>query len=346
VLIVCAACHRDVPEAVDTVEAVPVTIAEVRTGRIQSTVHAAGIVTAAPGASFDVTAPESARIAEIPHAEGDRVRKGDLLLRFDIPSRTADVASRRAEIGRAEAKLALARSAEARARSLFDRGVAARREVEQAAQDVSDADAAVTEARAALTAARTLAARTAVRSPFDGLIAKRTRNPGDLAEPGGGPILTVIDPRRLEVTASIPIAAAPRVREGAPAAAHAASGPVERLRVVAPPAAIDAATGAGTARLAFLRPTSLAAGTPVDVVIDAEAHDRAIVVPREAVVREDGTSAVFVVRSDRRAHRQEITVGLSSDAGVEVTSGLQAGDRVIVNGQNGLPDGAPVTVGP
>jgi RND family efflux transporter MFP subunit len=335
-----------VPEAVDTVEAVPVKVVEARTSRIQSTVHTAGIVTAAPGASFDVTAPESARIAEIPHAEGDRVRKGDLLVRFDIPSRAAEVASRRAEVTRAETKLTLARSAEARARSLFDRGVAARREVEQATQDVSDADAALTEARAALTAAGTLADRTTVRSPFDGVIAKRTRNPGDLAEPGGGPILTVIDPRRLEVTASVPFATVPRVREGAAAAAHVASGHVEPLRVIAPPAAIDAATGAGTARLVFVTPTSLAAGTPVDVVIDADAHDGAIVVPRDSILRENAGSAVFVVRSDRTAHRQDITVGLSSDVEVEVTSGLRAGDRVVVHGQNGLPDGATVTIEP
>ena len=48
---------------------------------------ATAIVTPAPGADLVVTAPEAARIAEMPHAEGERVRKGDLLVRFDIPTR-------------------------------------------------------------------------------------------------------------------------------------------------------------------------------------------------------------------------------------------------------------------
>jgi hypothetical protein len=65
-------------------------------------------------------------------------------------------------------------------------------------------------------------------------------------------------------------------------------------------------------------------------------------VPAAAVVREGGETAVFVV-SDGKAHRRPVQTGLTDGTNVELMSGISAGDRVIVDGQAGLPDGAPVT---
>ena len=56
------------------------------TGSIRGVVHATGVVSPAPGAELVVIAPEPARIVEIPHAEGDRVQQGDVLVRFEIPN--------------------------------------------------------------------------------------------------------------------------------------------------------------------------------------------------------------------------------------------------------------------
>ena len=54
----------------------------------------------------------------------------------------------------------------------------------------------------------------------------------------------------------------------------------------------------------------------------------------------------MIVKDDKKAHRQVVTVGLTDGEQVEVLSGVAAGDRVIVKGQNGLPDGADVTIAP
>jgi RND family efflux transporter MFP subunit len=72
-------------------------------------------------------------------------------------------------------------------------------------------------------------------------------------------------------------------------------------------------------------------------------HDRALVIPRDAVVSESGQTAVFVVDAGK-ARARKITLGLMSGPMVEVLSGLTKGESVVVAGQSGLSDGAPVTV--
>jgi hypothetical protein len=126
-----AGCSRPAPEEVESETVVPVTTEPAQRGSVRAIIHATGTITPAPGADLIVIAPEAARIAEIPKAEGDRVGRGDLLVRFEIPSLTADIATRRAEVARADARLANARAAQTRAHDLFDRGIAARREVEE-----------------------------------------------------------------------------------------------------------------------------------------------------------------------------------------------------------------------
>jgi cobalt-zinc-cadmium efflux system membrane fusion protein len=340
-----AGCGKPSTEEVDTETVIPVTTAPAETGDIQAVLHVTGDVNPAPGAELLVVAPEPARIAAIPKAEGDTVRRGDVLVKFDIPTLNADAASKAAEVGAAETRLQTAKDNEARLKDLFDRGVAARKEVEDATKETADAQAALEQARAGAGAARALAARTTITAAFDGVIAKRNHNPGDLVEAGAAdPILRVIDPARLQVDASVPIADLPRVKLGAAGRLTAIEGePPLELKVVSTPAAVEPGTAAAPVRLNFVGPQSLAVGTPVKVDIDAERHTNVVLVPVKAIVREGEDAAVFVV-ADQKAVRRPVTVGITDAEHAEIRDGLKAGEPVIVEGQNGLPDGASVTL--
>ena len=79
-----AGCSKPAPEDVASEAVVPVTVAVAETGRITGSIHATGLVTPAPGAELIVVAPEPARVVEIPKAEGDTVRRGDVLVRFEF----------------------------------------------------------------------------------------------------------------------------------------------------------------------------------------------------------------------------------------------------------------------
>ena len=339
-------CSHQAAEEVASETVVPVTTAAAVTGNIRATITVTGIVSAAPDADQVVIAPQAARIAELPRAEGDRVRKGDLLARFEIPELVADVATRRAEVTRAGARLENARAAQTRAHDLFDRGVAARKEMEDADRELADARAGITEAQATLGASESSAARSTVRARFDGVVAKRFHNPGDLVEAvAADPVLRVVDPRRLEVTASVPIPDVPRIVVGASGELrNPAGGAPIALKVISRPAVVDPGTASVPIRLAFAAPDVAPIGTPVQVVIDTEEHRNVVLVLSEALLREADETAVFIVNGDK-AERRVVTVGLSDDEHTEILSGVKAGEPVIVKGQAGLPDGATISVG-
>src|SRR5204862_6362864 len=85
------------------------------------------------------------------------------------------------------------------------------------------------------------------------------------------------------------------------------------------------------------------AGTPVQVDIDAEQHTNVVLVPAAALVRDGEQTAVFTVMGDK-AQRRPVQAGLTDGSDLEIVSGLKAGEMVIVEGQNGLPDAAKVTI--
>jgi RND family efflux transporter MFP subunit len=338
------ACTQSTPEEVESEAVVPVRTVAAEKGTIRGVVRATGLVTPAPGAELIVIAPEAARITEIHLGEGERVKRGDVLVRFEIPGAAAEVQKQAAEVKRAQAALANATANQARAQDLFKRGVAARKEVEDAERQIADAQAAVAQAEAAHAAAETVATRSVVHATFDGLVAKRYHSPGDVVEASAtDPVLRVIDPQRLEVVASIPLTDVTRVALGGSARlAGRFAGDSDALEVVSRPSAVDPGTATIPVRLGFVRPTNLPAGAPVQVDIEAEKHDGAVIVPDSAIVREGDDTAVFVV-NDNKAARHEVKTGLSDGERIEILSGISAGDQVIVEGQAGLPDGAAVT---
>ena len=339
------ACGKPSTEEVETETVIAVKTAPAETGSIQAVLHVTGDIIPAPGAELIVVAPEPARVAAINKAEGDRVRRGEVLVRFEIPTLHAEATSKQAEVGAAQTRVQTAQDNETRLKDLFDRGVAARKEVEDATREVADARAALEQARAAAGAAQTLANRTTITATFDGVVAARHHNPGDLVDAGSAdPILRIIDPSRLQVDASVPIPDLPRVKFGAAGRMILSQDqPPIPLTVASTPAAVESGTAAAPVRLALASPQPLAVGTPVQVEIDAEQHSDVVLVPAEAIVREGEETAVFVV-VDSKAVRRPVSVGITDKAHAEIREGLKAGEPVIIEGQAGLPDGAPVTL--
>jgi len=211
---------------------------------------------------------------------------------------------------------------------------------------MADAEAAVAQARASLASSEALANRAMVRASFDGVIARRLHNPGDLVEPtASDPVLRVVDPRRLEVVASVPVTDARRVELGAPAnlAGTPANESIVDLKVVSGPAEVEPGTAAVPVRLRFTGPADMPTGTPVQVDIGAELHRNVVLVPATAIVR-DGQETFVFVANDRKAQRRGVQIGIADETHVEIVSGVKAGEMVIVEGQVGLPDEATITI--
>jgi multidrug efflux pump subunit AcrA (membrane-fusion protein) len=83
----------------------------------------------------------------------------------------------------------------------------------------------------------------------------------------------------------------------------------------------------------------------VQVEILGPEHNAVALVPPAAVVHDGESAIVMTVGADSKAHRNEVEVGTVTPEAAEIRKGIKPGDKVIVRGQNGLPDGAAVTVG-
>jgi RND family efflux transporter MFP subunit len=338
-----AACHKAPPEEVATTAAVPVEVAVAHVGDITSYVRVTGTIEPAPGADWVVTAPEKARVAEIRFAPGDAVRRGQVVARFDAPPLRADLATRSSEASQAQARLDNARRNYNRLSTLLEKGIASRKEVEDARKELLDAESAVRESGQTRAAAADLAARATPIAPISGVVAERWHNPGDVID-AGEHVLRVVDLGHLQVTAAVPVADAPRVVIGhaARVTVPGSTGTEIGGKVVGAPATVDPATGTAPIRVAV--GGGYPVGTPVQVAIVAEERRSVLLVPAAAIVTDEGKSALFVVGGDGKAHRRAVTVGVTSGDDTQVVSGLRAGERVVVKGQDELPDGATVTV--
>jgi RND family efflux transporter MFP subunit len=341
------ACGREEVHPAPGIEAeiivTPVAAEPAQRGSLRTVVHTTGVVTPTAGSEF-IAAASELRILEMPHDEGDRVASGDILVRFELPSAGAEASRQRADIARAQAQLESALVTQSRSRDLAARGIISRREMENADGDVAEARAEIAKVEAARAALDASIARAVVRAPFAGIIAQRLHNPGDLMQGvATDPVLRLIDPERLEITAPVVATDAPRILPGAAARITSIPGvaPV-RLTVMSRPSA--GATGRDAlVRLAFAEPAALAVDTRVEIEIDGEERVDAILVRADTLVLRGSEVGVFVAVNGT-AERRIVTTGLRNDDFVEITSGIEAGELVVTRGQLGLNDGAVISV--
>ena len=356
-LLTLPACRRAAPRETEAEPPIPVAAEPVRLGDIRTSISATGVVGTLPGATFAVAAPQPARIAEITRNAGDSVTSGEVLVRFELPSLRAQTVVSQAVVKAADLRVRRAQLAQGRVRMLVDKGAASRRELEDADREVTAAEAELAVAKAALGAVEAQGFNAIIRAPFDGTVTERLRNPGDTVRPEDtDPILRLIDPKQVQVMATLPAADTARFVVGATARAIAQSPPSrgeaarrrgfggpELLRVATRPAP---ETGAKTVdiTLAFDTPTELRPGTEVGIEIDAEQRSNVPLVPAIAVIRDNPARPMVVVAAGGVAERRPVVIGLVDAENIEILSGLKPGELIITQGHSTLRDGTPISV--
>ena len=194
---------------------------------------------------------------------------------------------------------------------------------------------------------------TVIRAPFTGIVTSKNAMPGELISPmsAGGSftrtgICTIVDMKSLEVEVDVNESYINRVSPGQPVAVALDSYPDWRIpaKVLAIIPTADRQKATVKVRVAFdqLDPRILP-----DMSLKVEFKGapgsgpaaRALIVPKAAVCHADGNDTVWVVHGDR-AERRAVSVEGMRDSDVSVSAGLQAGERVVVEGVENLADGA------
>jgi membrane fusion protein (multidrug efflux system) len=115
-------------------------------------------------------------------------------------------------------------------------------------------------------------------------------------------------------------------------------GRVERISPI-----VDQSSGTVKVTIALDPAPGFRPGSFVRVDIRADTRTGALLIPKKAVLEEDGQSYVYVVSSDS-AKRTKVELGYSSDGLVEIRSGLTTGQKVVVAGQGALKEGSKIKI--
>ena len=211
--------------------------------------------------------------------------------------------------------------------------------------DFDQAEQRVKLAEAALELAKVQLEETTVRAPFDGMVAELYINEGSMVGPQVPVALYVSS--ELEALINVEESRITEIRPGQNAALRVAAYPGQDfpglITSVAPVADKDSHTF-----LVKVSPVDhenrLRAGMYANLSILVQEKQAAVLAPRAALVTSNTQPTVYVVQPDGTVRQRQVVTGLQEGERVEILSGLQPGDQVVVAGQNALTDGAPVQV--
>lgn len=269
-------------------------------------------------------------VVEVPVAEGQAVRAGQVLIRVDS-------AEARANLLQAQATHANAQAQYDRNRRLFEAGFIGKSALDDLWQKLEVARTGVEAARAKL-------AYATITAPRDGVLIARDVERGDVVQPGKA--LMVLSPAgETQVVLQIDERNLGRLRLGQPALASADAYPQERFaaEVVYINPGIDAQRGTVEVKLRVPHPPQyLKQDMTVSADIEVARSAGALAVPAEAVRDTAGASPWVLVARDGRAERRAVTLGLRGNGVAEVRSGLDPGEVVLVPGATQVAPGQRV----
>lgn len=306
---------------------VPVKMMQVKTAEVVDTVTAAGTLSAHE--SVVLSSEIDGRIVSLSFKEGQMVKKGAVIVKLDD-------AEQRAAVAGAEADLKLAESRFRRAEELAGKGFISKQALDEARANLDIIRARVREARVALD-------RTVLRAPFTALAGLRKLSPGAYVEKGEDIVeLTAIDQLNLDV--SVPEVYLPLVKIGQPVTLTVDALPGQSFagKIYAMEPVVDLATRGALVRARIPNPSGrLKPGMFARVSADLGSRPNAVVVPEQAILPKGDKAFVYKVVQGK-AMLTPVELGRRTPGQVEVVSGLNAGDTIVVDGLLKLKPGAPV----
>lgn len=337
--------------SVVTIKTSPVTLTTELPGRIS----AAEVSEVRPQVNGIVTA----RLFE----EGDFVRAGQALYRIDAAPYQAQVASAQASLARARAAVSSTAGLARRYQELVKINGISQQELEDAVTSAQQAEADVQAQAAALRTAQIDLGRTTVRAPISGRIGRSSFTVGALVTASqASPLATI---QRIDrVYVDIPQSSTDmlRLRQQIASGALARDANGARVKLMLEDGStyaqdgtlqfadvtVDANTGSQNIRAIFNNPDGiLLPGMFARAVLVEGSTSNAILAPQRAVSRDaKGGASVMVVGADGKLQPRPITTSRTVGQDWMVTSGLQPGDKVVVEGAQNLMPGTPVKASP
>ncbi len=349
-LLVLTACSEDATKKKSGTPPVPVTTAVAQEKNIPVTLKVVGRAEAFE--SVTVKSRVDGQVANVLFAEGQHVKKGDVLLRLDSTDYEARLQQAAANSARDTALLAKTRSDTARYIALKDRNFVSDEKVNDVRTNEAAAAASLRASKAAEESARQQLSYTTLRAPFDGLVGARVVFPGSTIKANDTALAVINRIQPLLVSFSIPEKHLPKLRE----ALKESSGGM-KVDVTLPSDgdkhfegnvrfidnAVDATTGTILMKAELANSDeSLTPGQFLNVTLLLDTLHNAVTIPSEAVQQGAEGNFVYVVDKDGKAEVRKIETDASEGDLTAIRQGLQTGETVVTDGQLRLTPGAKI----
>jgi len=340
-------------------EIVPVAVVKgvslevVRIAAVPELLDVVGSVRARTSAVVSTRIPGS--ISVLRAHEGDRVRKGQLLVQLDAQENQATAAVATAAIDEARRGVEEALSRKKLADTTFDRynnllkeQAVSRQEFDvrqtekdMAAQGVARAESRLKQAQEGAKASTTMSDYTRIIAPISGIIASKQADLGATVFPGQ-PLMTIEDEGSYQLELALPESIATKVKPGTPlqvtldAVGRSFAAKISKIVPTA-----DPASRTFVAKIA-LHQKGLKSGMFGRGAIALGTTVNGITVPKKAVIEHGALTSVWALDRDSIARMRIVKVGRETGERVEILSGLSEGDRVVVTGALKVTEGVRV----
>lgn len=309
-----------------------VTTEKVAARDINDSVEALGTTTA--NEAVQISATVTAKIQKVYFEDGQQVNKGAILVELDADQQRADVEEQRVNVAEAQRQYD-------HLQKLIERKAVSQTDVEKQ-KSLFNA------AKAKLEASQAKLQDYTIRAPFSGVLGVRKVSVGTLVSPGTV-ITTLDDLSRLKVDFSVPEIFLPYLQEGLPiqASSQTYPGKVFEGTINFIDSRIDPATRSITLR-AYLpnedknTELRLRPGMLINVRIEQPIR-KALMIPERAIAPLRGEQFAYVVDESNVAHRRSVQLGQRIQGEVEVTSGIEEGETIVVDGSMTVQDGMTVS---
>jgi membrane fusion protein (multidrug efflux system) len=281
-----------------------------------------------PDEEVDMSFETSGKIISIKFTEGTRVQKGELLAKInDKPLQ--------AQLQKLQAQKALSQAKEFRQRSLLDKDAISRESYDQIVTELQTLEADINLIQARIS-------ETELRAPFDGIIGLRFLSEGAYATPATK-IAKLIKISPLKIEFSIPERYASEIKKGYPISFRIDGSNVDyQAMVYAVDPKIDIETRTIALRALYANDEEeLKSGRYASITLQMSNIDNAIAIPNEALIPEMEGEKVFVTRNGKAVSRN-VRTGLRTESQVQILSGLQIGDTLLVTGILQLRENLPI----
>tara|TARA_R100000687_G_scaffold83674_1_gene88504 strand:- start:3789 stop:4883 length:1095 start_codon:yes stop_codon:yes gene_type:complete len=339
VLLSASLCSFSLAAAPDNTTAVSITTPERQT--LRQTAKALGVIETEDSPS--IAAEISGRIVKITADEGAKVARGDVLVELDDRQQQLELAASEAQLRRLQVLTDNQARKYGRLQTLAKSQSVSNETLQDTAAQLRAYETEVDLATQQLALSRLQLTRTKILSPLDAQVSARHRSVGDYVNPGTA-LLDLVATDRLRARLYLPERHAALVKQGQPVELFS---PASQQRIQGAVISTNP-TVAGASRVVavlvgFSNSAGWMPGASVDATIVLDERSNAFVIPKLSITTRHGVQIAFVEEGGVAMERQ-IDTGWREGQWVEVLSGLDEKDRVIVDGTYQITDKSSVTV--